>query len=362
MVLNVGLVGCGKIAERHAAILSSGQVVGAGLGGVTDLIAERRDKFSQIFQTKSFQTAEDLAASPDIDILSILTPSGCHVDDIRRLAPFGKPIVVEKPLALRLSEADEIIEICDHFDVKLFVVKQNRFNKPIIELRKAIDGGRFGKLTLGTVRLRWCRRQSYYDQALWRGTWQFDGGVLTNQASHHIDLLIWMMGEVESVFAKSTHALASIEAEDTAVVLLKFTNGALGIIEATTATRPVDLEGSLSILGEKASVVVGGFAANELTTWEFEHSGEYDAHIKANSSRNPENVNGYAHQRYYEHVVDCVSNNRQQLVDGLAGRKSLELISAIYESIETGKEVFLRFSPRHCRLGEPPASDSGASQ
>ena len=162
-----------------------------------------------------------------------------------------------------------MIEACDKHGVKLFVVKQNRFNVPVVQLRKALDQGRFGKLIMGTVRVRWCRPQAYYDQDSWRGTWAYDGGVLTNQASHHVDLLEWMMGDVESVFAKSKHALADIEAEDTAVVILKFRNGALGVIEATTAIRPKDLEGSISILGETGSVEVGGFAVNEMKTWNF---------------------------------------------------------------------------------------------
>ncbi|MDB4350505.1 Gfo/Idh/MocA family oxidoreductase, partial [Verrucomicrobia bacterium] len=167
------------------------------------------------------------------------------------------------------------------------------------------------------------------------------------------DLLVWMMGEVESVFAKSSKALANIEAEDTAVVTLKFRNGALGVIEATTATRPNDLEGSLSILGEKGSVVVGGFAANHLSTWQFSDTRPEDEDIFEKHGSNPKHAFGYAHMKYYEHVVDCIRNNKQQLVDGLGGRKSLELISAIYESIETGKEIPLNFSPKRCRLGHP---------
>ena len=162
--------------------------------------------------------------------------------------------MVEKPMALTLDDADSMIEACDNHGVKLFIVKQNRFNVPVVQLRKALEDGRFGKLIMGTVRVRWCRPQAYYDQDSWRGTWAYDGGVLTNQASHHIDLLEWMLGDVESVFAKSKTALVDIEAEDTAVVILKFRNGALGVIEATTAIRPKDLEGSLSVLGEKGSV------------------------------------------------------------------------------------------------------------
>jgi predicted dehydrogenase len=255
-------------------------------------------------------------------------------------------------MALTLDDADAMIEACDKYNCKLFVVKQNRFNVPILKLREALENDRFGKLVLGTIRVRWSRDQNYYDQAKWRGTWSMDGGVLTNQASHHVDLLEWMMGDVESVFAKSTTALVDIEAEDTAIVTLKFRNGALGIIEATTAIRPKDLEGSISILGEKGSVEIGGFAVNKMLHWNFQDKIDGDVQVMDEYSVNPPNVYGFGHQSYYEHVVDSILYDKKHLVDGLVGRKSLELITAIYESIETGKEVFLRFKPTKCKLGQ----------
>ena len=349
--LRFGLIGCGKIAKRHANLLGKGEIEGAELQAVCDFEKARADAFAKEYGVKAYYDLKEMASADQVDAVSVLTPSGLHANNIKELAEFGKPIVVEKPMALQLSDADEVIEACDRYGVKIFVVKQNRFNAPIMHLRKAVDEDRFGKLVLGTVRLRWCRPQAYYDEAPWRGTWQHDGGVLTNQASHHIDLLVWMMGEVESVFAKATCALADIEAEDTAVVTLKFRNGAWGIIEATTATRPKDLEGSLSVMGEKGSVVVGGFAADRLETWQFEDSVPEDEVVFEAHGSNPKHPYGYAHKLYYEHVVDCITNDKRQLVDGLSGRRSLELISAIYESVETGKEIPLRFSPSLCRLG-----------
>jgi predicted dehydrogenase len=286
-----------------------------------------------------------------IDVVVVLTPSGLHAENVVNLSKYGKDIMVEKPMALTLDSADEMISACDKNNCKLFVIKQNRFNVPVVKLKEALDSDRFGKLVLGTVRVRWARHQPYYDQAEWRGTWAMDGGVLTNQASHHVDMLEWMMGDVVSVFAKSITALANIEAEDTAIVTLKFKNGALGIIEATTAARPTNLEGSISILGEKGTVVVGGVAVNKMQTWVFEDEVEGDGEILEKYSVNPPNVYGFGHQAYYEHVVGCIKEGNQNLVDGLQGRKSIELISAIYESIETGKEVFLRFKPKKCRLG-----------
>lgn len=293
----------------------------------------------------------EMLKSEDIDVVCILTESGKHAEHVVSIAKYKKHIVVEKPMALTLDDADAMIRACDENGVKLFVVKQNRFNVPVVKLREALESGRFGKLVLGTVRVRWCRTQEYYDQDAWRGTWAMDGGVLTNQASHHVDLLEWMMGDVESVFAKSTTALVDIEVEDTAIVTLKFKNGALGIIEATTAVRPKDLEGSISILGEKGTVEIGGFAVNKMLHWNFVDKISGDEEVMEKYSVNPPNVYGFGHQAYYEHVVDCILNDKHQLVDGLEGRRSLELISAIYESIETGKEVFLRFKPEKCKLG-----------
>jgi predicted dehydrogenase len=254
-------------------------------------------------------------------------------------------------MALTLDDADKMIKVCDEHGVKLFVVKQNRFNVPVLKLREAVEKDRFGKLVLGTVRVRWSRSQEYYSMDGWRGTWRYDGGVLANQASHHIDLLTWMMGEVESVFAKSSTALVDIEVEDTAVVVLKFTSGALGIIEATTATRPIDLEGSISVLGENGVVEIGGFAVNSMKVWQFAGKQDNDENIFKDYSENPSDVYGFGHKAYLEHVVECISSEKKGLVDGLEGRKSLELIMAIYESVETGNEVFLRFKPQKCRLG-----------
>ena len=350
-MLKFALVGCGRIAVRHAELLGLQQVQGASLVAVCDSDPARAAAFGARFGVPHFTDMHEMMRVADPDIVSVLTPSGLHAEHTLALAPYGKHIVVEKPMALTLDDADAMIRACIEHRIKLFVVKQNRFNVPIQKLRSAVDASRFGKLVLGTVRVRWCRTQSYYDQDAWRGTWAYDGGVLANQASHHIDLLEWMMGSVDSVFAKSATALVNIEAEDTAVVLLQFRNGALGVIEATTAARPKDLEGSVSILGEKGTVEVGGFAANAMKVWNFADKQPDDEEVMAKYSVNPPDVYGFGHHAYYNHVVDCIANDRVQLVDGLEGRKSLELIMAIYESVETGREVKLRFAPQQCRLG-----------
>ncbi len=350
--IKFALVGSGRIAKRHSELLGEKQIEGAELVATCDLIEEKARKIGERFNVPHYTDMDEMMQQQDVDVAVVLTPSGIHAEHVINLAKYGKHILVEKPMALKLNDADDMIRTCDKNGIKLFVIKQNRFNVPVIKLREAVEEERFGKLVLGSVRVRWARHQQYYDQDAWRGTWALDGGVLANQASHHIDMLEWMMGDVESVFAYSKTALVDIEAEDTAVGVLKFCNGALGIVEATTATRPKDLEGSISILGEKGTVVIGGFAVNQMQTWNFEKQQAGDDEVLDKYSVNPPNIYGFGHQAYYEHVVDSIHNNKQQLVDGLEGRKSLELISAIYESIEIGKKVYLRFQPQRCKLGQ----------
>lgn len=352
-MLNFALVGCGRIAKRHSELLGFNQINGAKLVAVCDNVIDKANKIAEQFNVSAYQNMDEMMKSESIDIVVVLTPSGLHAEIVINLSKYGKHIMVEKPMALTVEDAKNMIHACDENYIKLFVIKQNRFNVPIVKLKEALDTGRFGKLTLGTVRVRWARHQTYYDQDPWRGTWAMDGGVLTNQASHHLDILEWMMGDVESVFAKMTTALVDVETEDTAIVTLKFKSGALGIIEATTATRPTNLEGSISILGEHGTVIVGGVAVNKMQTWVFEDEQEGDSSILEEFSVNPPNVYGFGHQAYYEHVVDCIANDGANLVNGLQGLKSVELISAIYESAETGKEVFLKkYQPKHCRLGQ----------
>ncbi len=350
--MSFGLVGCGRIAKRHSELLGLGQIPGARLAAVCDVMPERAAAMGNRFGVPWFTDMHAMNEAVELDAVSVLTESGHHAANVMDLSRHRRHIVVEKPMALTLSDADRMIEACDRAGVRLFVVKQNRFNVPVVKLREALEAGRLGKLTLGTVRVRWSRDQAYYDQDAWRGTWAMDGGVLSNQASHHVDLLSWMMGDVESVFAMSATALVDIEAEDTAVVALRFKSGALGIIEATTATRPSDLEGSLSILGEKGTVEIGGFAVNAMKVWRFVEPDPGDEDILAKHSVNPPNVYGFGHQAFYDHVVTGITTGgTPRLVDGLEGRKSLELITAIYESIESRKEVRLRFSPERCKLG-----------
>ena len=348
--LRFALMGCGRIAKRHADLLSS-EIVGARLVAVCDVQPQRAETFGKKYNVPFYSEIHELLNKESIDVVCVLTPSGMHASNVLELAPYTKHIVVEKPMALTLDDADQMIRVCDAYGIKLFVVKQNRFNLPVIKLREALSEGRFGKIVMGTVRVRWCRNQAYYDQDAWRGTWGMDGGVFTNQASHHIDLLEWLLGDVETVFAKAETRLVDIEVEDTGVALLKFRNGALGVIEATTAARPVDLEGSVSVLGENGTVEIGGFAVNRMKEWRFNDENSGDVDVLEKYSQNPADVYGFGHRTLLQNVVDSIVNDKKALVDGLEGRKSLELIHAIYESIETGREIALRFKPKKCRLG-----------
>lgn len=350
-MINFAIVGCGRIAKRHAELLGSGQIAGARLVAVCDTDPGRADAFATRYGVPGFVSLPDMLAHRGIDAVSVLTPSGMHAQHAILVAQSGRHVIVEKPMALTLEDADAMISAANHAGVRLFVVKQNRFNVPVVKAREALTAGRFGQLVLGTVRVRWCRDQAYYNQDAWRGTWAQDGGVIANQASHHVDMLGWFMGPVESVHARGARALVNIEAEDTAVATLKFRNGALGIIEATGATRPTDLEGSLSVLGSGGTVEIGGFAVNKIRHWQFVHPHDDDTQVMERFSVNPPNVYGFGHQAYYEHVVGCLGNDNAPLVDGSVGRDSLELVAALYESMASGREVTLPLKTEQSRLG-----------
>ncbi len=349
--INFALVGCGKIAKKHVHVIEN-YLEDAAIVGFCDLDIERAKEFAAKSGASAYgnikEMMEDLGDK--VDIVCVLTPSGAHAQNVSELAGFGKSLVVEKPIALKLEDADEIIRLCDLNGIKIFIVHQNRYNLPVMKAREAFEQGRFGKMVMGTIRLRWKRDQEYYDSADWRGTWGYDGGVFTNQASHLIDMLTWFMGDVVSVKAIAATRLVDIECEDTGAALVKFSSGAIGIIEATTATRPKDLEGSISVLGENGSVVIGGFFMNELDTWEFNDMTPADKNAKEDFGTNPEGW-GYNLGEYLNDVIRSIKSDKAGLVDGLEGRKSLELISAIYESIETGTEIDIRFRPKRCKLG-----------
>ncbi len=346
--LKFGIIGCGRIAKKHVEALT--ELKGARIISVCDIQKDRAQKYGENLGVPFYTNFHEMMKNEDIDIVSILTPSGLHAKHtIDVVENFQKHIVCEKPIALTLKDADKMIHVCNKNKVRLFIVLQNRFNSSVKKLKQALDEDRFGKLVLGTVRVRWSRTQKYYDADTWRGTWEWDGGCIANQASHHIDLLQWLVGPTVEVTAKTATRLLDIEVEDTGVAIVKFTNGALGAIEVITSTRPTDLEGSISILGEKGTVEIGGFSANELKTWLFEDQHTNETAFIANEY--PENIYGFGHRKYLKHVIDCINNNQPSLLDGLEGKKSLEIIQAIYESAETEKTIHLPFEPKNSKLG-----------
>ena len=347
----IALIGCGKIARKHVHVL--GSLPGARLLYACDPIRERAEEIAAKAEGCTAETRLDpILADPRVEVVSICTPSGTHAQLGIAAARAGKHAIIEKPLALRLDEADRLIETCDRRGVKLFVIQQNRYNRPVQALRRAIESDRLGHVFLGSVRVFWKRDQGYYDAEGWRGTWDQDGGVLTNQASHHIDLLLWMMGEVDSVFARGRTVSHRIETEDLGVVLMKFRNGGLGVVEATTCVQPNDLEGSLNLYGEGGTVEIGGFAADRLKTWSFREPRPEDETIFEEWGANPSGF-AFNHGEFYREALEDLRANRRMLLAGIEGRRSLEVIHAIYESIETGREVPLRFEPKRCRLGLP---------
>jgi UDP-N-acetyl-2-amino-2-deoxyglucuronate dehydrogenase len=346
--IRFALVGCGTIAAKHVQAL--GRIENAAVAAVCDVNPEAARSMGASLGVPWFCDPAEMARAVDFDAFNILTPSGDHAAAVLKLAQFGRHFIIEKPMALRMEDADQVITACDEAGAKIFVVKQNRYNPPIVAARQALEAGRFGKMVMGTVRVRWARHQAYYDQRPWRGTWAQDGGVLTNQAAHHIDMLIWMMGDVESVSAMTTTRLANIEAEDTGVAIVRFTSGALGVIEATTGARPKDLEGSLSLMGEHGAVEIGGFFMNELKSWAFATPQPADGEVFATHGSTPTQP-AWNLEQYLRGVIAALKEGRAGMVDGLGGRRSLELINAIYESAETGRTISLRFRPQHCRLG-----------
>lgn len=348
----IGLIGCGRISQRHCDILINKKIKKLKLVAVCDVDIDKAKKLSKKFNLNPYSDMKEMLREEDLDIVAILTESGNHCNHVCQIAKFKINIIVEKPMALTVSDCKKMINICKKYGSNLMIIKQNRFNLPIVKLKKAIEKNVFGKIFLGTVRVRWCRDYNYYNLDKWRGTWKMDGGVLANQAIHHIDLLEWLVGKVDRVFAVGTKALTNNETEDTALVILKFKNKkTLGLIEATTATRPNDLEGSISVLGEKGNAEIGGFAVNKIINWNLVQKNfkifNFDKH-----SENPPNVYGFGHEQYYRHVVRCLEKKEKILVDGNSGLRSVLLIQSIYKSIETGKEVKVNEKNYHSRLGK----------
>ena len=332
----IALVGCGRISKNHFEAID--KIDGLELVAVSDTDPERAKAAGTQWNVPYFTSYERMLAESKADVVAIATPSGLHPEQGVAAAKAGRHVVMEKPMAISLTGADALVQACDKAGVQLFVVKQNRLNPPIQLLKRAVDRNRFGRIYMASCTVHWARPQEYYDQAPWRGTWEFDGGAFMNQASHYVDLIQWLMGPVESVMAKTATLARRIETEDSGIAILKFRSGALGTIEVTMLAYPRNLEGSLTILGEKGSAKIGGTAVNKIEHWEFADHDDDDKLVES-SNTNPPNVYGLGHQGYYRNVLAVLRGEAKPDTDGRAGRKSLELILGIYESAKTGREV-----------------------
>lgn len=333
-MVRYGIVGCGHIAKKHVSAIQADP--SAVLVAVCDTNEERLKEFAVDGVIGYTDLAEMLKS--DIDVVSICTPSGLHPALTIQAAEAKKHVVVEKPMALTLEDADRMIDACEKNGVKMAVVHPNRFRPAIVELRKQIENEKFGTIGHANATVRWNRNQAYYDQAPWRGTKAMDGGVLMNQAIHNMDLLLWMMGDVEEVYTYDATRIRRIEADDTSVSVIRFKNGALGVLEAAVTIYPKNLEESLSIFGEKGTAIVGGPTANWIQTWNFEDLTEEEvASLKEKISQDPWGMPG--HECIIRDMTMAIKENRTPVVSGKEGRDALSLVVACQMSAETGKPV-----------------------
>ncbi len=341
--IKCGIIGCGRIFPKHYEIFSKKIIPNLQLIAVCDL---KKEKLNVIQNKKliKFQNYNEIFKMKNIDTIIILTESGKHYKIAREALLSKKNIIVEKPLCLKIKEVNDLIKISKKVKKKIFVIMQNRFNNPIQLAKKYIRNNKFGKIINITARVRWSRNQNYYNQAFWRGTWKYDGGALTNQGIHHIDLLYYLGGNIEKTFAFSSKRLAKIQSEDTAVAVLKFKSGALGTLEVTTATRPKDLEGSISILGEKGTLIIGGFAANKIQLCDFIN--KKDNIIKKNYYENPKNIYGFGHKKIYSEIVKSLKNKKNEAIQAKHSLESLKILHSLYSSIENKKI----FSPKNTKF------------
>ncbi|MEN1760780.1 Gfo/Idh/MocA family oxidoreductase [Anoxynatronum sibiricum] len=336
-MIKFALIGCGRISKNHIEAIEKYQNR-ARIVAVCDTILQRAESAAERTGAVSYTSYEELLKREDLDAVILSTPSGLHPKQGIMAAEKGLHVVSEKPMATSLKMADALIDVCDQNRVKLFVVKQNRLNSTLQLLKRAVDKDRFGRIYMACVNVFWTRPQEYYDQAKWRGTWEFDGGAFLNQASHYVDMMEWLLGPVESVMAYTATMARRIETEDTGVAALRFRNGALGNMNVTMLTHPKNYEGSITILGEKGTVKIGGIAVNKIEHWEFEEYDDDDKLIQTTDYL-PPNVYGFGHTGYYQNVLDVLENGEEPNTDGREGRKSLEIILAIYKSAREGKSI-----------------------
>jgi UDP-N-acetyl-2-amino-2-deoxyglucuronate dehydrogenase len=346
MSIGFGIVGCGMISNFHARAIAD--VRGAKLVASFDTRAESAEKFAAANGCQAYTDLKKMLADPKVEIVTIATPSGAHMEPAVAAARAGKHVIIEKPLEITLKRCDQIINACEKASVKCGAIFPSRFHDSSVKLKKAIDGGRFGRLTLGDAYVKWYRTQEYYDSGAWRGTWVLDGGgALMNQAIHSVDLLTWFMGPVVEIQANTaTLAHQRIEVEDAAVATLRFANGALGVLEATTAAFPGYLK-RIEIHGSEGSALL---EEEDLRAWDFAKSRKEDKAIleqmkqhksTGGGASDPAAIGHHGHTLQFQDFVDAVKKNRRPAVDGYEGRRSVEIILGVYKAAETGKPMKL---------------------
>lgn len=347
--MRYALIGCGRISPNHiAAAMANNLEIAAICDVVAANMRDKKLKFDLDDSVKQYTDYHEMLEREKPTLVAIATESGKHAQIALDCLEQGCNLIIEKPIALSIADADRIIEKADKLNLKVCACHQNRFNKSIQKIREAVEKNRFGRMFYGTAHIRWCRDHEYYDRAGWRGTWEQDGGALMNQCIHNIDLLRWMMGdEIEEVVGMTDRLHHRyIEAEDLGIALIKFKNGSYGIIEGTTNIYPRNLEETLYLFGEKGTIKAGGQSVNVIEEWRFSDMLDDSEEIKRKFHENPPNVYGYGHTPLYADVIDAIENDRKPYVDAEAGKRALELVLAIYKSAANGSIV--RFPFEQC--------------
>lgn len=337
--IRFAVVGCGRISSNHFGALQK-HSDRADLVAVCDTDAKALAEAVQKTGAKGFRSLDCLLAESDADVVVLATPSGLHPAQAIQCAEAGRHVVTEKPMGTRWADAKRMVAACDAAGRRLFVVKQNRRNATLKLLKQAVEKNRFGRIYMATINVFWQRPQEYYDSAAWRGTWEFDGGAFMNQASHYVDLLDWLIGPLESVFAYTATLARDIEVEDTGVLAVRWRNGALGSMNVTMLTYPKNLEGTITILGEKGTVRIGGLAVNEIQQWQFADYQPEDDNVRQ-ANYETTSVYGFGHPLYYDNVIKVMRGEAEPETDGREGLKSLEVMIATYLSARDGKRVAL---------------------
>ncbi len=349
-ILNISYIGCGRIFKKHFDAYNKNKKY-FNIEAVCDLKTEKIKKYNLSKKIKIFDSIDKLLQNTNSDLYIILTPSGYHYNHILKVGKIKKNILVEKPAVMNFNQSIKLKNFVKKKKLNLFVVKQNRFNPAIIKLKESIDKKRFGKIFLITIRVRWKRDDAYFKLDKWRGSWKLDGGVLANQASHHIDLMSWLLGDVESVYAKADKVNKITKAPDTVAAIIDFKNGATGILETTTAIQPENLEGSISVLGEKGSVEIGGFAVSKIIQWKFNHKIKSDKKINNYSFLN-KNVYGFGHIKLYSEIQKALLKKKNNAVKYLDSMKTIKLIDKLYASSELNRKIKINDANYSKNLGK----------